>query len=51
MPRLVEDDGKKNTGRNKTEIEMENLREQTAQDKRIYHFQSGCGSPGIPDVE
>ena len=53
LPRLVEDDEKKNTGRNKTEIEMEmeNLREQAAQDKRIYHFQSGCGSAGMPDVE
>ena len=51
LPRLVEVDEKKNTGRNKTEIEMENLREQAAQDKTIYHFQSGCGSPGMPDVE
>ena len=51
LPRLVDNDEKKNTGRNETEIEMENLREQAAQDKTIYHFQSGCGSPGLPDVE
>ena len=51
MPIPVEDVQQKNTGRITPEMEMENHREPAAQDKRIYHFQSGCGSPGMPDVE